>query len=288
MSLKKRIWEVLEVADSGDRVSRYYDAAMMTLIVLNVLAVIAISVPGVRRSHGASLELFELVSVIVFTVEYVVRVWAVTSSPDHSAPIAGRLRFVLTPLLLIDLVAIAPFYIQFAVGDSFALESWTFLRIFRILRLSRYVASLRMLGQVLRERADELLVSLLVLMLLLVVASTLMYFAERKDNEHFSSIPESMWWGVTTLTTVGYGDVYPVTTLGKLFAAVIEILGIGMFALPTSILGAGFVEKIGEVKKRRREAKEAAERAKREAAGGVSAEKASPRCPHCGKTLPAP
>ena len=136
------------------------------------------------------------------------------------------------------------------------------MRIFRVAKIGRYSQSLKLMHRVLSQKKEQLISSVFVLLMLLIIASSMMYFVEnRVQPEKFSSIPKTMWWAVATLTTVGYGDVYPITNVGKLIASVIAILGIGMFALPTGILGAGFVE---EIDRQRRK--------------GV-------KCPHCGKEI---
>jgi voltage-gated potassium channel len=136
------------------------------------------------------------------------------------------------------------------------------MRIMRLAKLGRYSDSLQTLGRVVAGKKEQLISTVFILVILLIIASCLMYYAENETQpDHFSSIPAAMWWAVTTLTTVGYGDVFPLTTVGKLLGSVIAVLGIGMFALPTGILGAGFVE---EMERRRQ----------------------SRNCPHCGKELP--
>ncbi|MCI0486018.1 MAG: ion transporter, partial [Blastocatellia bacterium] len=192
--------------------------------------------------------------------------WSCTTDKSFERPIAGRIRFALTPLALIDLVAILPFYLPmiFALDLRFV----RILRLFRVLRLfkmARYSESLKTLGNVLKLKKEELVVSLLVLSILLVFASSLIYYAENESQpEVFSSIPAAMWWGIATLTTVGYGDIYPVTPAGKILGAIIAVLGIGMFALPAGVLASGFAE---EIQKRRREKN---------------------LCPHCGNDIDTP
>ncbi|MDE2842664.1 MAG: potassium channel family protein, partial [Chloroflexota bacterium] len=178
--------------------------------------------------------------------------------PRFSHPVFGRLRFAATPLLLIDLLALAPFYLPFL-----GLEDLRTLRALRLLawaaRLGRYFEGIRTLGKVLQSKALELATVVLVLAVMLVLASAMMYYAEHTAQpEAFASIPESMWWSIITLTTVGYGDVSPVTPMGKMMAGVIAVMGIGMFALPAGILGSGFLD---EIQKRDRAAR---------------------FCPHCG------
>lgn len=168
------------------------------------------------------------------------RVWSITADKDFAHPLAGRFRYMLTPLAVFDLLAISSFYLFLFGVDA------SFLRVFRVARLAklwRYSRTLRTFGQVIKNKREELGVTLLIMFLLLIIASTLLYYAERSvQPDAFSSIPAAMWWGVVTVTTVGYGDIYPITGMGKLMGALFAVIGIGMFALPTGILGSGFVE----------------------------------------------
>jgi voltage-gated potassium channel len=158
---------------------------------------------------------------------------------------------MLSPFALIDLLAILPFYIPASALDFRSFRAVRLFRVLRIARLGRYSEAMRLTGRVVTSKRAELLSSAFIMAILMLFASSLMYFAERDAQpENFSSIPAAMWWAVATLSTVGYGDIYPLTAAGKLLASVIALLGIGMFALPTGILGAGFVEEI----QRRREA----------------------------------
>lgn len=241
MQAKRRTHEILEVASPGDRASRVFDIFILSLIGLNVIALVAETVEPVRERAAFLFDAFEIASVAIFTVEYALRLWSCTASPRYATAVVGRLRFAATPLALIDLMAILPF-----LGvDLRFIRSVRLFRLFRVAKLGRYSTAIRTVGRVLVAKKEELAITLLVLFLLLLLASCLMYFAEHgAQPEAFSSIPAAMWWGVATLTTVGYRDMYPVTSLGKAIAAAIAILGIGMFALPTGILGAGFVEEI--------------------------------------------
>lgn len=263
MQVKRRTWDILEAAGgNGDRLSRAVDLFILSLIVLNVVAVVAGSVRQVQSEYGRLLAWFEIVSVSVFTIEYLLRVWSCTVNPEYARPIAGRLKFMFELMPLFDLLAILPFYLPFVGVDLRFLRILRLMRIIRIFKVARYYGSLQVIRNVFVAKKEELVLSLFVMILLLILSASLMYsFENGAQPEVFPNIPTTMWWAVTTLTTVGYGDIYPVTTLGKLLAAVISVLGIAMFALPTGILGAGFVE---ETRK----------------------QKARPeRCPHCGKDL---
>lgn len=262
MPARRRTWEIVEVAKTGDSLSRTFDIVILTLIFLNVLAVFVGSVESVERRWARALELFEAVSVAVFTVEYLARLWSCTVDERFSGSLRGRLRFARRPMTIVDLLAILPFFLPFLGVDLRSLRALRLLRLVRVVKVARYYSSLRLLGNVFRSKKEELVLTTVVMGLLVVVSSSLVYYCENAAQpDLFSSIPATMWWAIATLTTVGYGDMYPVTVMGRLFAGVIAVLGIGMFALPTGILGAGFVEEI----QRSKEPQEF--------------------CPHCGREL---
>jgi voltage-gated potassium channel len=260
--MKKRIYEILEVANSGDSISRVIDISIAVLILLNVCAVIIETIPSLKNYAGY-FYIFEAFSVAIFTIEYILRVWSCTEDKGYAKPINGRLRYILSPLAVIDLLAILPFYLpMFFVLDLRILRMFRLVRIFRILKFGRYSTSLQMMGNVLIKKKEELGIVLFIVILLLVLASSVLFYVENEAQPNaFSSIPASMWWGIATLTTVGYGDMYPVTPLGKILGAVIALFGIGLFALPAGILASGFAD---ELDKKGRNKKE---------------------CPHCGKDL---
>jgi voltage-gated potassium channel len=260
---KRRTWELLEREIGESRLDYAVDLSITLLIVFNVLAVMLETVTWIDEPYHPFFAAFELFSVAVFTTEYLLRLWSCTSDPRYAEPVRGRLRYASRPMPLVDLLAVAPFYLEFLAVDLRMVRALRLFRLFRIFKLARYADSMRTLGVVLRSRREELLVTLFVVVVLLVFASSAMYYVENEAQpEQFSSIPASMWWGVATLTTVGYGDVYPVTTAGRFLGAGIAILGVGLFALPTGILASGFSE---ELQKRRR--------------------KEVVRCPHCGKEV---
>ncbi len=243
--IKQRIWEVLEPAGDGDRTSRFCDVFILALIALNVLAVIIETIPYVHEHHATPLRIFDLVSVIIFTIEYFLRIATCTVDPRYGNHFSGRLRFALRPISLIDLFAILPFYLPFVGVDPRALRMIRLMRIFRILKAVRYVSSLELIKRVLHSKREELAVTFFIMMFLIVISATVLYYCEFPvQPEHFSSIPASMWWSIATLTTIGYGDIYPITIIGKICASIIALLGIALFALPTAILGAGFIEQI--------------------------------------------
>lgn len=262
--LQRAVWKALEVEPDDRGFERVLNLFLATLIVANVAAVALETVAELRTAWGAAFHAFELFSTVVFSVEYALRLWSCTTQPRYAAPLAGRLRFVLTPMALVDLVAVLPSLVPGGSLDLRFARALRLLRLARALKIARYSQALQTLVSVVRVRRDELGVAAVAGGVLLVCASSGIYFAEHEAQPlQFPSIPAALWWGVVTLTTVGYGDVYPVTVLGKLLASAIAILGIGLFALPAGILAAGF----GEEMQRRKRAE-------------------SPKtCPHCGREI---
>jgi voltage-gated potassium channel len=222
----------------------------MGAIAISTAAVIAETVETMERQFQPVFLTIEIASLGLFGTEYLLRLWAITCSPRYSHPLFGRLRFAITPLALIDLLAIVPALVATRVDLRF-LRIARLARVLRVLKLARYSQSIGLISRVLRRKREELLIALGLFSILLVVASALMYFAEHEAQpKAFSSIPAAMWWAVVTMTTLGYGDVYPVTVAGRVLAGITALLGIAAFALPTSILGAGFLAELDGSAKR--------------------------------------
>lgn len=262
MNYRRRLFEIVEVSKPSDVISRAFDVSILILIALNILAVIVGSFSNLPEIVIQFLWIFEIVSVVIFTIEYVLRV--LTSCflyPQASHP---WIRYVFSVPALIDLLAILPFYLPFLF--TFDLR---FIRILRLIKLSRifklnkYSKSLRMIGMVLKREKDNLFATSFVSVLLILFASSLMYFIENEAQpDKFPNILASTWWAVATLTTVGYGDVYPITVLGKVLSGLIAMLGLGLVALPTAIISSAFIKQINSEKKK-----------------NVCV------CPHCGKPI---
>lgn len=244
--LKRKVYDVLIDVEIDKRADRIVSALLMILIIGNGVAVILETVKPLEIKYSHIFYLFEVISVAVFTVEYLLRLWAITLHPDYKHPVKGRLRYSFTPMALIDLVAIVPFYLPFAFTiDLRIVRLLRLLRIFRLLKMTRYVESMRTFRNVFKAKKVELTLTLVLIFLLLILASSAMYAVENEAQpDKFSSIPETLWWGVITLTTIGYGDIYPVTPIGKVIGGIIAFLGIGLFALPAGILASGFSEEL--------------------------------------------
>ncbi|MCF3628536.1 cyclic nucleotide-gated ion channel [Thalassospiraceae bacterium LMO-SO8] len=242
MTIRRRIYYLIEASHPDHTGSRMFDIVMVALIVANVLSVILETVPGLDATHGDLFHTFDRVSVAVFTAEYLARLWVAVEHPPvarHGA-FLGRLRFAMGPYLLIDLLAIIPFYLSLLMPAA-DLRVLRIFRLLRMLKLARYSPGLNTLMRVLAEERRALGAALVVMLGLLVVCSTIVFHLEHAvQPDKFASIPHAMWWGLATLTTVGYGDVVPVTALGKIVGGTMMIFGLGMFAIPIGIIASAF------------------------------------------------
>lgn len=244
--IQRRAYEILEVASPGDLPSKIFDIFIIILIILNVIAVILDTVKSISIRHAIFFRTFEIFSLAVFTVEYVLRVWTCVVNEKFRHPITGRFRFMLTPLAIVDLLAVLPFYLPMVERlDLRVIRVLRLFRIFRLFKLGRYSESFKILGNVIKEKKEEIILTLFMGLLVLIISSSLIYFIENPAQpETFPNIPHAMWWSVVTLTTVGYGDVYPITPLGKILGTIVAFVGIAMFALPAGIIASGFVEEM--------------------------------------------
>ncbi len=243
----KRQWvhRTLEAEEDEDQTTRLVNWCLIVLISLNLLAVTLESVPSLGGPYRNAFLAFEVFSVAIFSVEYGLRLWSAVEWSDgrYRHPVFGRLRYAFTPLAIIDLLAILPFYLSVLIGaDLLFLRA---LRLLRIFKLTRYSNAWRMLQRVSIAEARPIGAALFVLGVLVVVAACLTYLVEHEAQpEAFGSIPQAIWWAIITMTTVGYGDVVPVTFWGKVLAACIGIMGIGMVALPAGFLASGFTTEV--------------------------------------------
>lgn len=247
-TLRARVYAIIESAQPGDWRAHSFDGFMIVLIIANIAAVVLETVNDLAARHATFFSIFEIVSVAIFTVEYALRVWISVENKLAATthPVYGRLRYMVTVPALIDLLAILPFYLAFLV--SMDLRFLRALRLLRLLKLTRYSPALETFAAVMRTQARSLLAAAVIMATMLVFAAGIVYLLEREAQpDTFGSIPDAMWWAMATLTTVGYGDVTPVTLGGKIFGGLVMIIGIGMFALPTGILATGFST---ELKKR--------------------------------------
>lgn len=262
--IKYRVYDILVEIEDNELIDKIVAAMLMLLILISVLVVILETVEEYDAAYGRIFHAIELVSVTIFTVEYLLRLWIAPLDPRYAGRF-GRLRYAVSLLAIIDLIAILPTLIGlFFPMDLMLLRFVRTFRLFRLIKMSRYVKSMNMLDDAILAKKEELLVSMAMIGILLLFSSSLMYLVEHDiQPDKFPSIPASLWWGVVTLTSVGYGDTYPITPLGKFLGGITAFLGVALFALPTGIFAAGFAEEL----------------AKRRHAGGDCC------CPNCGCDL---
>jgi len=271
--MKKAIFEIIQPAEDGNIASRVFDLFIMALIFISVASVF-ISTFDISSRTGWFLKRVEEVALVIFTVEYLLRFWTADLLHPRLSPWRARLRYAGSGMALIDLVAILPFYLpMFIPVNMVGIRAFRLVRLLRIFKLNRYSEALSSVGEVFRKKGREIFASMFFVLILLVIASLLIYYAEHDAQpDKFANAFSGVWWAVATLTTVGYGDIYPVTGLGRFLGGIIALTGIGLVAVPTGIISAGFVELLE--KKR----------------GGKPDEPDEPKekpnyCPHGGKKL---
>jgi len=224
---------------------KLFSKLIYALIIFNIICLILESYRFMREMYGAFFYVVELISVMIFTVEYVVRVFVSYTKNRRG------LGYIFSWYGIIDLIAILPFYLPLIFPfDLRVLRILRLLRIVRILKLGRYSKSIKKINEVLKESKPELLVTLFIAFVLLTLSSTLIFYAENGAQPNkFSSILDAFWWSLGTLTTVGYEEAYPITPLGRFLSAMIAVVGIGFVALPTGIISSSLIEKVKNEKK---------------------------------------
>ncbi len=265
-AIKVRVFDIISKDDGNDLASRIFDLLIIALILLSVASIVLESFNSLATKYSAVFRAFEIFTVMVFTAEYFARIWtADLLYPEAAHP---RLKYIFSFMALMDLLAILPFYLPVKTTDLRYLRMvrlFRLFRLFRVFKLGRYIDALQTIMQVVRLEASRLIMSLMLCAFVMLFSAIVMYTVENPvQPEKFPNVIASLWWAMCTLTTVGYGDVYPVTPTGRFFASVISLVCIGIIALPTGIIAAGFSSVISPEKEAEEEVK---------------------FCPHCGKRL---
>ena len=250
--IRKRIYELIE-NENGNKAGAIFASSLMILILLNAASVVLGSVSGLYNRHTLLFTYFEIFSVVFFSIEYLLRLWtAPYKFPQSKRP---YLRYMFSFGGLVDLLAILPFFIPFIINaDLRILRLLRMFRLLRILKLNRYDTALWMIVKVLKNQKEMLHITIFFMAVMILMTSAVMYFVENSvQPERFPSIPATIWWSVATLTTVGYGDVYPVTNLGRILGGIIAIFGVGLIAMPSGIISMGLIEEAGKAAKLKQE-----------------------------------
>ncbi len=262
MNVKTRVFEIVEKAKPNDIPSKIFDWSIIVLITLNIAAIIIESFQSLDAVLIKILYYFELTSVTVFTVEYLVRVWTSDLIFKKKNKVVARLLYMISFYALIDLFAVLPFYLPLLIAiDLRFIRVLRLFRILRLLKIDRYNNSLSLITKVIKAKKSELIVTTFITTILILFSACIMFHVENEAQpDQFNNILSTIWWAVATLTTVGYGDIYPITPLGRLISGVMVLLSIGIIALPTGIISSGFITEIAH-------------------------RRTSKKCPHCGNTL---
>lgn len=268
MKIRKKVYEIIGSPENPSLASRIFDILIVILIILNIAAISADTFKLPLWATDA-LWWFEFVSVIIFSIEYLLRVWVADFLYPDLSPLRARLKYIRSFNAVIDLLAILPFYIPYIVPiDLRVLRMLRLIRMTRIFKINRYTSALSTIIMVIKQKKHELISSIAVVCDLMIISSIIMYNIENEAQpEAFENVFSAMWWAVSTLTTVGYGDVFPITVPGKILSAIIALLGIGLVSIPTGIISAGFIENIEEKNHNRADDDEKC------------------YCPYCGKKI---
>lgn len=242
---RQKLYEVLEHGFDGSKLSKFMSGFIILLIVSNVIAIILESYQPIGQKYQTEFYWFNLFSVAVFTIEYIARIWVCIEAhdSDSSSPIQTRIKYMLSPVSLIDFLAIAPFYLSFVFNID--LRYLRMLRMLRLLKLTHYFRGLRLFTDVIKKELPSIGAAMIIMIVLVILSASIIYSVEHKAQpEAFNSIPSAIWWSVVTMTTVGYGDVTPVTFMGKFISIFIMLLGVGIVALPAAMMAAKFGDEL--------------------------------------------
>ncbi len=262
--VKKNVHILLHPTQGNSRWDKIINAFLITLIILNLIALMLETEPSIYKHYKTFFDTFDAISVGIFSLEYILRLWSCTHDPKYHHWLWGRIKYMFSWEALIDLAAILPYYLtSFIVLDLRELRLLRLIRLIRIFRLASYMQASKMIANIFRSRFQELLIAFIMTTGLIIISACLMFFAEHHAQpDKFTSIPDTLYWSVVTLTTIGYGDIAPITGIGRMLTGIIAMTGVAMFALPAGIITAGFLEEIRKVKKSH-----------------------TIICPHCGHTI---
>lgn len=243
--IRKRTFEIIQTANGNDIYSKIFDISIIVLILLNVVFIMVdtFQIPTFLKTL---IKYFDVFTSVVFTVEYLLRLWTAPLLYNNYSNFKSRIKYIFSFMSIIDLLAIIPFYLPMIFPLNLkALRLLRITRLFRVFKFNRYTSALHNVITVFKLKSSQLISSIVTVFMLIILSSILMYSIESvAQPDNFKNIFDSMWWAVATFTTVGYGDIYPITPIGKLLSAIIALLGIGLVAVPTGIISAGFIEQI--------------------------------------------
>lgn len=245
LPLRRQLYALLYPTPTSGKLHIYTDSCLMFMILLSVIVILLESVAFMEAIFHPEFQLLDALVVAIFTVEYFVRIYVAPEDPKYASPVVGRLKFIKSYSALIDLIAIAPFFLAFFVGHLVDLRFMRIFRLARILKLTRYTSALNTLMRVFEREIPVLAAAGFLMLLLVMLAASLGYLFEHEAQpDKFENIPQSIYWAVITLASVGYGDLSPVTPMGRLMTVALAVVGVGIFALPAGLLASAFTDQL--------------------------------------------
>ena len=249
-SLKIKIYNFIRDDDENDIISNIIDWFIICLIILNTLFIIVdiSKIPEWAREWSPYIE---GTSIAVFTIEYILRVWTSTLIRPNLNPTKARFKYIFSFMAIVDLLSILPFYLPFFINLDFRiLRTLRLMRMLRLLKLNRYTDALKIIAGVFKKKSNQLISSVIIIMLITLISSVLVYNIEKEvQPEVFSNVFSSMWWAIITVTSIGYGDIYPITPMGRLIGGIVGVVGVISVAILTGVISAGFIEISNKKKK---------------------------------------
>ena len=255
---RKRLAGIVEIGSSDGSVSRGYDVLGTLVIIINLIVSVLMTFTSVEQQYGEILLLIERITVIFFSIDYVLRLWTAKYIFDADTEYGAMRKYMLSFSGIVDLLSFLPYFLPiFFPSGAVAFRIFRIIRIFRLFRINAYYDSLYVITEVIVGKRQQLMSSVFIILILMLASSLCMYSLENKAQpDVFQNAFSGIWWSVSTLLTVGYGDIYPITFLGKVFGIFISFLGVGIVAIPTGIISAGFVEQYNRIKQISEYAKE--------------------------------
>jgi len=246
MKIKKQIFNLIDEDKKNSKGDYFVHYFISILIIINVIALFLESYEHINEQYKTLFWFIEIFSIIIFSIEYIIRIWTADLAYTTIKPYKARLKYIFSFMGVIDLLSIIPFYLPYIIKiDLRVIRVLRLFRLLRLLKLNRHSNSLKLIINVFKRTKSDILITVFIVSLLLIMSATLMYNIENTAQpEAFANIGEALWWAVATLTTVGYGDIYPVTGIGKILSGIIALLGIGIVALPTGIISSAYIEEI--------------------------------------------
>lgn len=244
-TFRQKVFSLLNPTPTSGDLHHIIDHVIVVLVLLSVISIILETVPWIHKPFQAEFYAIEIFTVVIFSLEYIGRLYSCCEIPKYQEPIVGRIKYIFTVGALIDLVAVLPFFIGLAFHEEFDLRFLRVFRLSRLLKITRYTGTLNtMYKAIYRERRVLFAAAFMMILLVILTASLGFEFEHAAQPDKFDTIPDAMYWAVITLASVGYGDLTPITPMGKAMTVVISLIGIGIFAIPAGLMASAFTDQL--------------------------------------------